>query len=102
MPFVKLPYGGLQCLVSIPGGVRPPEGWPILVFLHGVGESAQGPRNFNAAMTLHGPLRPANDQVATQDFVVVAPQLPVQGDANTWGDQDHAPMLSTIVREVRK
>jgi poly(3-hydroxybutyrate) depolymerase len=74
-------YASLRCLVSVPPGVPPKDGWPVMVFLHGGQEAA--PRELHEAMTAHGPLRQSSGQQATQRFIVVAPQLPAPG-GNVW------------------
>jgi hypothetical protein len=68
--------GPLRYLLSLPraASITPR---PVLVFLHGYDEGA--PADIHNALTLHGPLRPGNPPI-TQEFVVVAPQLPVRGD----------------------
>jgi predicted peptidase len=51
---------------------------PLLCFLHGYGEAA--PLALEKAIRRHGPLHPRSAPVATADFIVVAPQLPLAGD----------------------
>jgi predicted peptidase len=70
----------MGCVVSIPPGPRPKEGWPILIFLHGNGEAAPP---LQVAMTRHGPLGASSGSEATPRFVVIAPQLPKPG-GNVW------------------
>jgi poly(3-hydroxybutyrate) depolymerase len=70
-------YSSLECLISVPPGQQPKEGWPVLVFLHGNKEAA--PEVLGAALTKHGPLRQGSASAATEKFVVVAPQLPAPG-----------------------
>ena len=64
-------------LVSIPPDPPPEGGWPILIFLHGIGETA--PLALQVAMTRHGPLGASSGSEATRRFVVIAPQLPAPG-----------------------
>ncbi|HEX2208772.1 MAG TPA: hypothetical protein VHG93_13925 [Longimicrobium sp.] len=86
--------GPLRYLLSLPpadsAGPR-----PVLVFLHGYDEGA--PMDIHRALTLHGPLRAGNPPVAREEFIVVAPQLPVRGDL--WGGQ--ADAVGGIVRRVQ-
>lgn len=69
--------GGLSYLLSLPPG-EPAGKWPILCFLHGLGEGP--PLDIHSAIARHGPLRPGSAPSATRDFIVVAPQLPERGD----------------------
>ncbi|MFL5383846.1 MAG: hypothetical protein ACJ8GN_15100 [Longimicrobiaceae bacterium] len=66
-----LPYA-----VSVPAGAEAPL--PVLCFLHGYDEAA--PMELAAGVARHGPLRPGGSPLATRDFIVVAPQLPLAGD----------------------
>jgi predicted peptidase len=54
------------------------EKWPVLCFLHGLGEGS--PTNIFSGITAHGPLRQGSSSLAAGKFIVVAPQLPAQGD----------------------
>lgn len=75
----------LRYLLSIPRGADAAEPRPVLVFLHGYNEGA--PTELRAGMTLHGPLRAGNPSVAGE-FIVVAPQMPEQGDLwRAWDDE---------------
>lgn len=84
-----LPY-----LLSVPNGAAE-EPRPVLVFLHGYDEGA--PADINPALTLHGPLRPGTPAAAANEFIVVAPQLPVRGDL--W--RHSADAVRDIVRQVQ-
>lgn len=87
--------GPLPYLLSLPSGERAgPAARPVLCFLHGHGEA--GPRDIRAALTLHGPLRRTSSPLATREFIVVAPQLPVGGDL--W--HRAGALVRDIVREV--
>ena len=77
MPYTELQFGALRCLLSVPLGVAPETGWPVIVFLHGRDEAAPVP--VAQALTRHGPLSPRASSVATSGFIVVAPQLPAPG-----------------------
>lgn len=83
----------LRYLLSLPGSAAEPR--PVLVFLHGYDEGA--PMDIHHALTLHGPLRAGNPAAAREEFIVVAPQLPVRGDL--WRGQ--ADAVREIVRQVQ-
>jgi hypothetical protein len=85
-----LPY--LLRLPRLPGTA--PGGDPVLCFLHGYEEGAPTP--LREALTRHGPLRDGSSARAGQ-FIVVAPQLPVQGDA--W--HSHGDDVHELVRHVQ-
>jgi hypothetical protein len=84
----------LRYLLSLPAmesaGPR-----PVLVFLHGYDEGA--PMEIRRALTLHGPLRPDNPPIVVEEFIVVAPQLPVRGDY--W--LRSADAVRDVVRQVQ-
>lgn len=65
----------MRHLLSIPASRGP---WPLLMFLHGYDEGAPAP--LEAAVTRHGPLRRGSSKRPTEEFIVVAPQLPLCGD----------------------
>ena len=54
------------------------ESPPLLCFLHGYDEGA--PLDIFNALSRHGPLRSLNPSTYKDQFVIVAPQLPVRGD----------------------
>lgn len=88
-----------RILVSIPAGQPPKNGWPVLAFLHGRDEAA--PAELGSAMTLHGPLNPQAASIATQEFLVIAPQLPAPG-GNVWGSKaDHVKSLAQSIASER-
>ena len=82
--------------------VRPPQTRaagtlaPVLVFLHGYDEGA--PMAIELALTLHGPLRPANPADALAPFLIIAPQLPVRGDV--W--YRHSEAVRWLVRHAHE
>ena len=86
--------GPLPFLLSLPpaapGGAPP----PVLCFLHGYDEGA--PMEIRRALTRHGPLAATSSPAARSEFIVLAPQLPVRGDA--WFR--HADAVEEIVREA--
>jgi predicted peptidase len=69
---------------------------PVLFFLHGYDEGP--PTEIQVALTRHGPLRPGNDSAILDNFVVVAPQMPVRGDF--W--HRHTKAVSEIVNHVHR
>lgn len=70
--------------------------WPILFFLHGYDEGAPTP--IEQALTRHGPFRATSASVATSEFIVVAPQMPVSGDF--W--HRYADAVREIVQQVQE
>jgi predicted peptidase len=97
MAYDEREYSALRCLISVPPGSVDAGGWPLLLFLHGSQEAA--PMDLRAALTAHGPLRPSSGSVATQRFLVVAPQLPAPG-GDVWGA--HAAAVRAIARAVAR
>jgi poly(3-hydroxybutyrate) depolymerase len=67
---------------------------PVLCFLHGFDEGA--PAEPREALTRHGPLRSDSSPLAAQ-FIVVAPQLPEQGDV--W--HRYAAAVHDIMKQVQ-
>jgi predicted peptidase len=65
----------MRHLVSLPAGPGP---HPLLCFLHGYDEAAPAP--IDEALRRHGPLRSGNPARITEQFIVLAPQLPQAGD----------------------
>jgi predicted peptidase len=87
--------GPLPYLIRQPK--RPSSGnHPVLFFLHGYDEGP--PTDIQIALTRHGPLRPGNDSVALERFVVVAPQMPARGDF--W--HHYAKSVADIVNHVHE
>jgi predicted peptidase len=82
----------LRCLVRAPGSVPHNGSPPLLCFLHGYGEAA--PLDIFDALTRHGPLRADNPESCTEEFVIVAPQLPIAGDIwNRYAEVVHQLVL---------
>jgi len=81
----------MRHLVSLPAGPGP---HPLLCFLHGYGEAA--PKPIDEALRRHGPLRSGNPARITEDFIVLAPQLPEAGDL--W--RPYAAKVRTLVEEA--
>ena len=86
----------LRFLLSVPHGAStdPSGKWPVLCFLHGLGEGA--PSDIFTGITAHGPLRRGSSPLATSEFIVAAPQLPMRGDI--W--RSYADAVSEIVSQV--
>lgn len=83
--------GPLSYLLSVPPAGDGPL--PVLCFLHGYDEAAPAP--IREGVGRHGP-RPGSAARATDDFIVVAPQLPRGGDL--W--HLYADVVRTIVEGV--
>jgi hypothetical protein len=83
----------LKCVVRPRASIPRDTSGALLCFLHGYDEAA--PLELVAAMTRHGPLRSGNPTRSIDEFVIVAPQLPVPGDR--W--RHYAPMVQQIVLE---
>lgn len=84
----------LEYVLRVPEGDSPSGGWPLLCFLHGYDEAA--PREIRQGLTRHGPLAPTAAAIAAEQFVVVAPQLPIAGDR--W--REHGAEVLQIVQRV--
>ncbi|QDV35609.1 hypothetical protein [Tautonia plasticadhaerens] len=87
--------GPLPYLLSVPAPVAAGPR-PLLCFLHGYDEGA--PMPIRQALSRHGPLAPGNSPLATSEFVVVAPQLPIRGDL--W--HRFAEAVGQIVAQVQE
>ena len=81
----------MRHLVSLPAGPGP---HPLLCFLHGYDEAAPSP--IDEALRRHGPLRGGNPARITEEFIVLAPQLPEAGDV--W--RRYAAKVRTLVDEA--
>ena len=66
----KLPH-----LIFVPASTAPPGGWPLLVFLHGQGESSGA--SSLARVALQGPPQQAGRNPESMRFVVLSPQKPI-------------------------
>jgi predicted peptidase len=87
----------LNYLIFLPPTYTPEAGpWPVLCFLHGLGEAA--PMDIHAALTLHGPLREGNPPRGSNHFIIVAPQLPAPG-GDIWNR--YAPAVQQLVKAVQ-
>ena len=67
--------GPLPHLIFVPPGEAPPTGWPLLVFLHGQGESQGASALANVA--LQGPPQHAGRHPHDMPFAVLSPQKPL-------------------------
>lgn len=89
--------GTLPYMVSQPapvgGGI---QRWPMLFFLHGYDEGYPTP--IEQALTRHGPFRPTSSSVATNEFIVVAPQMPISGDF--W--HRYADTVQELVQQIQE
>lgn len=77
------PYGHLEYVP--PGYEAGTDKHPIILFLHGAGESGDGVTNLFGAMTAHGPAKLINQgdtYFADSGFLVFAPQSPGGWDQN--------------------
>jgi len=67
----------LPHLIFVPAGVPPtPDGWPLVVFLHGQGESSGASPLENVA--LQGPPQQAGRHPSHLPFAVLSPQKPLE------------------------
>ena len=65
----------LPHLIFVPPGKAPSGGWPMIVFLHGQGESSPTPL---PRVALQGPPQHAGRNPSTLPFVVLSPQKPMR------------------------
>jgi len=71
--------GRLPAMLWLPeDGEHAVTGHPLLCFLHGYEEGA--PAEIQQALTRHGPRSTGCSAAASEQFIVVAPQLPTRGD----------------------
>lgn len=95
-PELRLVEADLLPHLSRPAPSDAPSGpWPLLCFLHGYDEGS--PMPIRQALTRHGPLAAGSAPVATARFLVLAPQLPAQGDC--W--YQYAGAVEALVRRVQ-
>lgn len=73
--------GNLHYLLSLPKGHDKTKKWPVVVFMHGIGEvNAQG--NMLNALTKHSLPRMVEDPMFNYPFVVISPQINNDGWVN--------------------
>lgn len=85
------------------------KSWPILCYLHGrreCGRPSDTKEEREAFLTSHGPLKVGSSQSATNDFIVVVPQMPclpgggIRSFSNNWKDYaDIVKQIATTVQE---
>jgi predicted peptidase len=83
--------------------------WPILCYLHGrreCGQTLDTEEEIEDLLTRHGPLKAGNPPIATNDFIVVVPQMPCLADRGERSFNDnwleYADTVKQIVETVRK
>jgi len=76
----------LPHLIFVPAGTPPVGGWPLLVFLHGQGESSGA--SPLASVALQGPPQTAGRHPSSMPFVVLSPQKPLTSEFFTRGVSD--------------
>ena len=79
-------------LVFVPAGVPPEGGWPVIVFLHGQGESSPSPLE---GLALQGPPQHAGRHATTLPFAVISPQKPM---GSQFFDDDVASAIAATIR----
>jgi dienelactone hydrolase len=73
--------GNLHYLLSLPKGHDKSKKWPVVVFMHGIGEvNAQG--NMLNALTKHSLPRMVEDPMFDYPFIVISPQIDNAGWVN--------------------
>ena len=79
-------------LIFVPAGVPPEGGWPVIVFLHGQGESSPSPLE---GLALQGPPQHAGRHATTLPFAVISPQKPM---GSQFFDDDVASAIAATIR----
>ena len=79
-------------LVFVPAGVPPEGGWPVIVFLHGQGESSPSPLE---GVALQGPPQHAGRHANSLPFAVISPQKPM---GSQFFDDDVAAAIAATIR----
>ena len=90
--------GVLRSVVCIPQRNLPRAGWPLVVFLHGRGESNADYKDPAAGAVVHGPLYRRHWFGWQPNFVVLCPQLP-NGNVR-WHQPAILQQLSAIINRV--
>jgi predicted peptidase len=78
-------------LIFVPAGSPPDGGWPLIVFLHGQGESSPSPLE---SIALQGPPQHAGRHPASMAFAVLSPQKPMH--AQFFDEEVAAGIAATI------
>ena len=81
-------------LMFIPAGTPPTDGWPLLVFLHGQGESSGAAPLANVA--LQGPPQHAGRHPESLPFAVLSPQKPL---SSQFFDHQISQQIMSLVDE---
>ena len=81
----------LKYLLFLPKGYEPDSSkrWPLILFLHGIGERGQDPWKIKA----HGPPKVA-EQTTDFPFIVVSPQCPA---GQWWSNEELAALLDEVI-----
>ena len=82
----------LPHLIFVPSGSPPPGGWPLLVFLHGQGESSGASEL--ARVALQGPPQQAGRHPEHIPFAVLSPQKPLTTE---FFDQEVAAAIVALI-----
>ena len=80
----------LSYLIQIPSDPAPPEGWPLLLFLHGYGECGTD----IDLVKVHGPPKRCHQLKELQKCIIISPQCP----KNSWW---RVAPLKTLLDEVK-
>ena len=86
----------LPHLIFVPSRTPPSDGWPLLVFLHGQGESSGASPLPNVA--LQGPPQQAGRHPEQMPFAVLSPQKPL--DAQFFDDQVAASIVELVDKYI--
>lgn len=89
---VAVETGLIPHLMFVPAGEPPADGWPLLVFLHGQGESS-GAAPLNK-VALQGPPQHAGRHPETMKFAVLSPQKPLWSEF--YADDVAANIMGTV------
>jgi MYXO-CTERM domain-containing protein len=85
--------GNLHYLLSLPNGHDKTKKWPVVVFMHGIGEvNAQG--SMLNALTKHSLPRVVEDPMFDYPFIVISPQI------NNDGWVNHAAEIAAALDRV--
>lgn len=90
----------MHALVFAPQSYAQRSNWPLLVFLHGAGES--GDAEFDR-LRVHGPIKLAEAR-GDSDMVILAPQCPRPADGNykmAWREEHLAQVIQTTRDQLK-
>lgn len=88
---------GLDYLIWVPDGMPGPEGWPMVVFLHGGAETGGDPSN-----AARGGLPREIEQGFEPAFVAVSPHCPIPPHPNRQSWLEFPNELDATVEQVRE